>query len=112
MVRVKRGTSVKRKHNKLKSLTKGFRGRGSTTYKAGLQRWQKSMIYQYSDRKRFRREVSSLWIERINSSCRLYNVSYSKMMSNLSGNNIWINNKMLFNLSLYEPLAFRALAKI
>lgn len=75
MVRIKRGVSVKKRHNKIKASTKGFTGRGSTSYRVGIQRLQKAMVYQYVDRRKFKRNISRLWIVRINNSCRMYGLS-------------------------------------
>ena len=111
MIRVKRGTNVKARHNKVLDQARGFRGRGSTSYKIALQRVSKALSYEYRDRRRNRRELLKLWIERINSSVRLYSSNYSSLMHNLKQSNILINKKMLYTLALNEPLTFESIVK-
>lgn len=109
MTRIKRGTTVRKRHKKVLSQASGYFGRGSTSFKVAVQRLDKAMQYQYRDRKRKKRELLNLWIQRINNSSRLFGLSYSKLIELCKTNNILLNKKILSNLSLYEPLTFGSL---
>lgn len=111
MVRVKRGPSVKKRHQKVVQQASGYVGRASNVYKIALERVMKSMQYQYRDRKRRKREFNALWIKRINSSCRILGTNYSMFSRHLKNNNILLNNKILSQLAVYEPLSFESVLR-
>ena len=70
MARVKRGTTTHARHKKVLDASKGFYGRTSTTYRAALERLEKSLQYAYRDRRVKKREFRGLWIQRINAAVR------------------------------------------
>lgn len=112
MVRIKRGITTKVRHKKILSSAKGYYGRASKNYRIGIERVEKALQYEYRDRKRKKVEYHTLWIQRINSFSRLFNVPYSKFMHGLKENNIILNKKMLSILSSQEPSTFITLFKI
>lgn len=111
MTRVKRGVNVRARHKKVLEQSKGFIGRASSSYRVAVQRLSKALTYEYRDRRRNRRELKSLWIERINSSVRLYGLNYSQFINCLKDSQILVNRKMLYTLALSEPLTFEAIVK-
>lgn len=112
MVRVKRGITTKERHKKVLSRAKGYYGRASTNFKVAIERVEKSLQYEYRDRKRKKSDFQSLWIQRINSVCRQLGSSYSVFMHSLSQNQVVLNRKMLSLLSTQEPMTFVSLHKM
>ena len=109
MARVKRGTTSHAKHRKVLEQSKGFRGRTSTTVRAARERLEKSLQYAYRDRRTKKRDFRALWIQRINAACREHGVTYSRFISGLAGAGIEIDRKVLSDLAVHEPAAFKAL---
>jgi large subunit ribosomal protein L20 len=72
------------------------------TYEKGLQ-------YAYRDRKAKKRSFRGLWIQRINAGTRMFGLSYSQFMGLLKKNNIEINRKVLADLAMNQPEAFKAI---
>ena len=70
MARVKRGTTVKQKHNKILARAKGYLGRHHSTYRAAREKTEKAGQYAYRDRRVKKREFRGLWIVRINAAVR------------------------------------------
>ncbi|MEQ8879880.1 MAG: 50S ribosomal protein L20, partial [Cyclobacteriaceae bacterium] len=68
---------------------------------------EKGMQYAYRDRKAKKREFRALWIQRINAAVREYDLSYSQFMNGLKKANIDINRKVLADLAMNHPQAFK-----
>ena len=109
-MRVKRGIVRKRKHNKMKKLAKGFRGRRKSCYKFVKDAVEKSLVYSYRDRKVRKREFRKLWIIRINAAARMSGISYSNFINGLNKANIEVDRKILADLAVNDPKAFEAIA--
>ncbi|MCG8581542.1 MAG: 50S ribosomal protein L20, partial [Bacteroidales bacterium] len=71
----------------------------------------KGLSYAYRDRKKKKSTFRALWIQRINAAARLEGVSYSKLMGMLHAQNIEINRKVLADLAMNHPEAFKAIVK-
>ena len=71
--------------------------------------YEKGLTYAYRDRKAKKREFRSLWIQRINAASRQYGLSYSQLMGRLAKQNIGLNRKVLADLAMNNPEAFRAI---
>ena len=71
--------------------------------------YEKGLTYAYRDRKAKKREFRSLWIQRINAAARQYGISYSQLMGRLAKQNIGLNRKVLADLAMNNPEAFRAI---
>ena len=69
---------------------------------------EKAMQYAYRGRKEKKRNFRSLWITRINAGAREYGLSYSQFMGALKKNNIELNRKVLADLAMNHPEAFKA----
>jgi large subunit ribosomal protein L20 len=66
------------------------------------------MVYAYRDRKNNKRNFRALWIMRINAGARLHGMSYSQFMGKVKANNIELNRKVLADLAMNSPEAFKA----
>ena len=71
--------------------------------------YEKGLTYAYRDRRNKKRNFRALWIQRINAAARLYDMSYSQLMGALHKNGIEINRKVLADLAVNNPEAFKAI---
>ena len=88
---------------------KGFYGRRKNTITNANAAVDRSMQYAYIGRKLRKRNFRALWIQRINAACRLYDLTYSRFISGLAQAGIEIDRKVLADLAVHEPEAFKAL---
>lgn len=109
MARVKGAMRTRARHKKILKLAKGYRGAKSKLYKTANQAVMKSLTYAYRDRKAKKREFRQLWIARINAATRANGMSYSKFMNGLKQKGIEINRKMLSEIAIADPEAFKKL---
>lgn len=111
MARVKGAVRTRARHKKILKLAKGYRGAKSKLYRTANQAVMKSLVYAYRDRKAKKREFRQLWIARINAAARMNGMSYSKFMNGLKKNGIEINRKMLSEIAVSDPGAFKELVE-
>jgi large subunit ribosomal protein L20 len=97
------------RRKKVLSLTKGYFGSRKNVWTVAKNTWEKGLQYAYRDRKAKKREFRALWIQRINAGARLEGMSYSRLMGALHKAGIEINRKVLADLALNEPQAFKAI---
>jgi large subunit ribosomal protein L20 len=71
--------------------------------------WEKGLTYAYRDRRNKKRNFRALWIQRINAAARLENMSYSQLMGALHKAGVEINRKVLADLAVNNPAAFKAI---
>lgn len=109
MARVKGAMKTRARHKKILKLAKGYRGAKSKLYKTANQAVMKSLVYAYRDRKAKKREFRQLWIARINAATRANGMSYSRFMNGLKQKGIEINRKMLSEIAVSDPEAFKKL---
>lgn len=109
MARVKRGTTKHARHKKVLKLAKGYRGRQKNTFRIAIERVEKGLQYAYRDRRNKKRDFRSLWIQRINAAARLHDLTYSRFMFGLKEAGIEVDRKVLAELAVSEPDAFKAL---
>src|ERR1700709_1216134 len=109
MSRVKRGVTSHAKHKKVLKAAKGFFGRRKNTIRAAKAAVDKSMQYAYRDRKNRKREFRALWIQRINAAVREHGLTYSRFISGLATAGIEVDRKVLSDLAIHAPVAFKAL---
>lgn len=109
MARVKRGKTTHARHKKVLKLAKGFRGRQKNTFRIAIERVEKALQYAYRDRRNKKRDFRSLWIQRINAAVRLHDLTYSRFMFGLKEAGIEVDRKVLAELAVSEPEAFKAL---
>ncbi len=106
-MRVKRGIVSKRKHNKLKALTKGYRGTKSRLVKMQHEASLHAGAYAFHGRKVKKRDIRSLWIIRIGEAAKKEGLSYSEFMGKLKKDKIEIDRKILSELVLNDPETFK-----
>jgi large subunit ribosomal protein L20 len=111
-MRVKRGVKARKRRNRLFDQAKGFRGRSKNTTRQASQRVDKAMRYMYRDRKRKKGDFRAIWITRINAAVRIFGMSYSRFTNGLKTANIELDRKVLAQLGMEHPEAFKAVADI
>jgi large subunit ribosomal protein L20 len=111
MARVKRGVTAHAKHKKTLDAAKGFRGRRKNTIRAAKAAVDKSMQYAYRDRKNKKRTFRALWIQRVNAAVRELGLTYSRFIAGLALAGIQIDRKVLSEMAIHEPAAFKAIVE-
>ena len=111
MARIKGGMNAKKKHNRTLKLAKGYRGARSKQYRVAKQSVMRALTSAYAGRKQRKRQMRQLWIARINAAARMNGMSYSVFMNGLKKNNININRKMLAEIAVSDPEAFKQLVE-
>ena len=109
MARVKRGVTAHARHKKVLGLAKGYRGRGSKAYRVAIEKVEKGLQYAYRDRRNKKREFRGLWIQRINAGVREHGMTYSQFIAGIKRAGIEIDRKVLSDLAIREPAAFKSL---
>ena len=90
-------------------LTRGYFGARKNVWTVAKNTWEKGLTYAYRDRKNKKRTFRALWIQRINAAARQEGLSYSALMGKLAKAGIEINRKVLADLALNNPEAFKAI---
>ncbi|MGE0743700.1 MAG: 50S ribosomal protein L20 [Rhodospirillales bacterium] len=109
MARVKRGVTTHARHKKVLDQAKGFRGRNSTNYRIAMEKVEKALQYAYRDRRNKKRTFRALWIQRINAGVREHGMTYSQFINGINKAGIEIDRKVLSDLAIREPAAFKAI---
>ncbi|MBK9290254.1 MAG: 50S ribosomal protein L20 [Bacteroidetes bacterium] len=99
------------RRKKILKLTRGQFGRRKNVWTVAKNSWEKGQQYAYRDRRNKKRSFRALWIVRINAAARQFGMSYSVFMGKLHKANIEINRKVLADLALNNPEAFKAIAQ-
>lgn len=110
-MRVKRGVASHKKHLKIRQATKGMSHSRRRSVRMGRQGVIKAMQYAYRDRRNQKRTFRRLWNSRINAAAREENMTYSQLINGLKKAGIVINRKILAELAVNEPVAFKAIVK-
>ncbi len=97
------------KRKKVLKQAKGYFGRRKNVWTVAKNAVEKGLQYQYRDRKARKRQFRKLWIQRINAGARQYDMSYSVFMGKLNEKGIDINRKVLADLAMNQPEAFKAI---
>ena len=108
MPRSVNSVASRNRRKKILKQAKGYFGRRKNVYTVAKNAVEKAMLYAYRDRKNNKRNFRSLWIIRINAGARQYGMSYSQFMGKLKANNIELNRKVLADLAMNNPEAFKA----
>lgn len=110
-MRVKRGVTARKRHNKIRKATKGMSHANRVSVRRGKQAVTKSLVYATRDRKNRKRTFRQLWNTRINAAARLNGTTYSKLIAGLKAANITLDRKILAELAVNEPKAFTDVVK-
>ena len=97
------------KRKRILKLTRGYFGARKNVWTVAKNTWEKGLTYAYRDRKNKKRTFRALWIQRINAAARLEGMSYSQLMGALHKAGIEINRKVLADLAMNHPEAFKAI---
>lgn len=110
-MRVKRGVATHRKHVKIRKATKGMTHSNRVSVKRGKQAITKALQYAYRDRRNRKRTFRELWNARINAAAREHGTTYSKLIAGLKAADITLDRKVLSELAVSEPKAFKAVVE-
>ncbi len=108
MARVKRGVTTHARHKKIRARAKGYRERNRTAFRVAIERTEKGLQYAYRDRRNRKRSFRALWIQRINAGAREHGLTYSQLMNGIKRAGIELDRKVLSDLAVREPAAFKA----
>ncbi len=97
------------RRKKILKQTKGNWGARRNVWTVAKNTYEKGLQYAYRDRKTKKRNFRALWIQRINAAARMEGMSYSQLIGLMKKNSIEINRKVLADLAVYQPAAFRAI---
>jgi len=110
-MRVKRGVTARKRHNKIRKATKGMSHAHTSSVRRGKQAVVRSLQYSYRDRRNKKRSFRALWNIRINAAARENGTTYSKLIAGLKKANIELDRKILADLAMNEPNAFSEVVK-
>ena len=109
MARVKGGVTAHARHKKVLKKAKGYYGRRSSTFRTANAAVEKAGLYAYRDRKAKKRSFRALWIVRINAAVREEGLTYSRFISGLAKAGIELDRKVMADIAMNEPAAFKGL---
>jgi large subunit ribosomal protein L20 len=109
MARVKRGVAARARHKKVLKLAKGYRDRSHSSFRIALEKVEKGLRYAYRDRRTKKRNFRALWIQRINAGARELGMTYSQFIAGAAKAGIELDRKILADLAVHEPEAFKAI---
>ena len=99
------------RRKKIIKQAKGYFGRRKNVWTIAKNAVEKAMLYAYRDRRTKKRNFRSLWIARINAGAREHGMSYSQFMGKVKSNKIELNRKVLADLAMNNPQAFKAIVE-
>jgi len=108
MPRSVNAVAARHRRKKILKLAKGYWGRRKNVHTVAKNAVEKGMQYAYSGRKQKKRNFRALWIQRINAGVRQYDMNYSQFIGKLKDADIHLNRKVLADLSMNHPEAFKA----
>jgi large subunit ribosomal protein L20 len=111
MPRSVNAVASRHRRKKILKLAKGYFGRRKNVWTVAKNAVEKGLQYAYRDRKTKKREFRALWIQRINAGAREHGLSYSQLMGGLKAAGIDLNRKVLADLALNHPEAFRGIVE-
>ena len=108
MPRSVNAVAARARRKKVLKLTRGNFGARKNVWTVAKNTWEKGLQYAYRDRKVNKRNFRALWIQRINAAVRTEGLSYSQFIGLLKKANVEINRKVLADLAMNHPVAFKA----
>lgn len=110
-MRVKRGVTARKRHNKIRTATKGMSHANRASVRRGKQAVTKSLQHATRDRKNRKRTFRQLWNARINAAARLNGTTYSQLIAGLKASGVELDRKILAELAVNQPAAFTEVVK-
>ena len=111
MTRVSRGVTAKARHRKVLKRAKGYYGRRKNVFRVAVQAVERGLQYAYRDRRKRKSDFRGLWIQRINAGVRRHGMTYSQFINGLKKATIEIDRKILAELAVNQPKAFKSLVE-
>lgn len=111
-MRVKRGVTKHRRHQKIRKATKGMTRSNRSSIRRGKQAITRALVNATRDRKDRKRTFRALWNTRINAAARLHGTTYSQLIAGLKKNKVSLDRKILSELAVNEPKTFEKVVKI
>ncbi len=111
MAHVKRGVTTHARHKKILKLAKGYRGRANNCFRVAIEKVEKGLRYAYRDRRAKKRTFRALWIQRINAGVREHGLVYSQFINGLARAGIVLDRKVLADLAVHQPDAFKGIVE-
>ena len=108
MPRSVNSVASKARRKKVLDQTKGYWGARKNVFTVAKNTLEKGLTYAYRDRKTKKRNFRGLWIQRINAATRPYGMSYSEFIGKVHAKNVQLNRKVLADLAMNHPAAFKA----
>ncbi len=112
MARATNTVARKRRKKKVLKEARGYFGRKHSSYRLANEQVMRSGQYAYRDRRNRKRDFRRLWIIRINAAARREGMSYSQLIHGLSEAGVEVNRKMLADIAVHDPEAFRRFAEL
>jgi large subunit ribosomal protein L20 len=112
MARVKRSVNAQKKRRQVLEQASGYRGQRSRLYRKAKEQVTHSLVYAYRDRRARKGDFRKLWIQRINAAARAEGMTYNRFISGLKAAEVEVDRKILADLAVTDPNAFRALVEI
>ena len=110
-MRVKRGVSAHAKHKKILKTAKGMQHNRTRSFRLAKQGVIRALQYAYRDRRNKKRDLRALWITRINAAARQEGTTYGKLIAGMKANNIEVNRKILAEIAVNDPVAFKKIVQ-
>ena len=111
MPRSVNAVAARARRKKILKQAKGYFGRRKNVHTVAKNAVEKGLVYAFRDRRNKKRTFRALWIMRINAGARLYGMTYSQFMGKVKANNIELNRKVLADLAMNNPEAFKAIVE-
>jgi len=111
MPRAKGGYKTKHRRDRIRKAAKGFRGGRSKLWKAAVEAVHRKWRYAFFHRRKRKGDFRQLWIARINAAAREVGTSYSKLIAGLAKANVAIDRKILADLAISDPNAFKKIVE-
>ena len=112
MARVKRAVNAHKKRRTILDRASGYRGQRSRLYRKAKEQVTHSLVYSYDHRRKKKGDFRRLWIQRINAASRAQGLTYNRFIQGLKAAGVEVDRRMLAELAVNEPAAFKALVEI
>lgn len=112
MARVKRAVNAHKKRRTTLDRASGYRGQRSRLYRKAKEQVTHSLVYSYDHRRKKKGDFRRLWIQRINAAARAQGLTYNRFIQGLKAAEVEVDRRMLAELAVNEPTAFKALIDI
>ncbi len=109
MSRSVNSVASRNRRRRILKQTKGYFGRRKNVLTVAKNALQRSKMYRYRDLRQKKRDIKSIWIQRINAAARLLGLNYSSFVNNLKNAGVEIKRKVLADLAMNNFDEFKKL---